>query len=57
MNKKLHDLLITVLNEVNTGNMIDSKKLDKMWTLLHVMHFASFSNDSKVAYKILDYYG
>lgn len=57
MFEQIVELFKQTLNELNNGYLIDSEKLDKMWTLLHVLHFTSFeSEDTESVYKILDYY-
>lgn len=57
MFEQIVDLFKQTLNELNNGSLINSDKLDKMWTLLHALHFTSFeSEDTEFVYKVLDYY-
>lgn len=54
--EQLTELLHTTLHELNMGCCVDSKKLDKMWTLIHVLHYSSFVEDASDLNKIINFY-
>lgn len=56
MEEKLLNLYCEMLSDLQIGYPIDDEKLDKMISLIHIIHFVNFSLDSKAVLKILERY-
>ena len=56
MEERLLNLYCEMLSDLQIGYPVDDKKLDKMMSLIHRIHFVNFSLDSKAVLKILERY-